>query len=59
MELNPAKTKSMLIATRQKLQLNVPPLDIVLNDIPIKQVNEHGLLGVKTDSQLQWHPQVK
>ena len=48
----------MLIATRQKLQLEVPPLNIVLNGTPIKQVEVHELLGVTIDNQLQWQPHV-
>ena len=59
MVLNPAKTETMLIATRQKLQLNVPSLDISLNGTPIKQVDEHELLGVTIDSQLQWQPHIE
>ena len=59
MKLHPSKTESMLIATRQKLQLHPPPLRLFLNSEPINQVTEHRLLGVTVDSQLSWHEHVE
>ena len=44
MVINPIKTKSMTIATRQKQQLSPLPLDLVLNGANIDQVSEHRLL---------------
>ena len=41
MVINPIKTKSMTIATRQKHQLSPLPLDLVLNGAKIDQVSEH------------------
>ena len=38
MVINPIKTKSVTIATRQKHQLSLLPLDLVLNGAEIDQV---------------------
>ena len=54
MVLNPSKTECMLITTRQKLQLNPPPLSLSINSEAIKQVKEHKLLGIIVDNQLTW-----
>ena len=50
MVINPIKTKSMTIATRQKYQLSPLPLDLVLNGAKIDQVSEHCLLGITIDN---------
>ena len=52
--VNPIKTKSMTIATRQKHQLSPLPLDLVLNGSKIYQVSEQRLLGITTDNKLRW-----
>ena len=54
MVLNPSKSKSMLIATRQKHQRNLPALDLTIDSKSVKQVSEHRLLGVTVDDQLKW-----
>ena len=54
MVINPIKTKSMTIATRQKQQLSSLPLDLVLNGVKIDQVSEHRLLGITIDNKLHW-----
>ena len=54
MVINPIKTKSMKIATRQKHQLLPLPLDLVLNGAKIDQVSEHRLLGITIDNKLLW-----
>jgi hypothetical protein len=54
MGINPIKTKSMTIATRQKHQLSPLPLDLILHGITIDQVTEHRLLGVTIDNKLRW-----
>ena len=46
MILHPAKTKSLLLATRQKHQLCPLHLNLSLNDTHIEQVNEHGILAL-------------
>ena len=53
MVINPIKTKSMTIATRQKHQLSPLPLDFVLNGAKIDQVSEHCLLGITIDNKLR------
>ena len=54
MVINPIKTKSMIIATRQKHQLSPLPLDLVLDWAKIDQVSEHRLLGITIDNKLRW-----
>ena len=41
--INPIKTKSMTITTRQKHQVSPLPLDLVLNRAKTDQVSEHRL----------------
>ena len=53
MLLNPEKTKSMVVATRQKHQRSIPPLRLMLNSQVIEQVSEHRHLGVILDDQLK------
>ena len=54
MIINPTKTKSMTIATRQKHQLSPLLLDLVLNRARIDQVSAHHLLGITIDHKLCW-----
>ena len=54
MVINPIKTKSMTIATRQKHQLSPLHLDLVLNGAKIEQVSEHRLLGITIENKLRW-----
>ena len=54
MSLHPAKTKSMLLATRQKYQLHPLHLNLSLNDTHIEQVHEHRHLGVIIDDEFSW-----
>ena len=54
MVINPIKTKSMTIATRQKHQLSSLPLDLVLNGVKTNQVSEHRLLDITIDNKLRW-----
>jgi len=54
MVINPIKTKSMTIPTRQKYQLSPLPLDLVLNGAKIYQVSEHRLLGLTIDNKHRW-----
>jgi hypothetical protein len=58
MVLNPLKTKSMLISTRQKHQLSTNTLTLKLSDSNIEQVNEHKLLGVVIDNSLRWNAHI-
>ena len=56
MSINPIKTKSMSIATRQKHQLSPLPLDLVLNGAKRKQkknrsVSERSRLGITIDNE--------
>ena len=56
--LNPEKTKSMVVATRQKHQRGIPPLCLMLNSQVIEQVSEHSHLGVILDDQLKWQAHI-
>ena len=58
MLLNPEKTKSMVVATRQKHQRSIPPLRLMLNSQVIEQVSEHRHLGVILDDQLKWQAHI-
>lgn len=59
MRINPSKTKSMIITTRQKHQLTHEKLNLVLDDKVIEQVSEHRLLGVVVDEKLRWDAQIE
>jgi len=56
MILNPNKTETMVVATRQKHQLGIPILKLSCNQDEIKQCTKHKLLGVIIDNELQWQP---
>ena len=58
MALHPQKTKSMLITTRQKHQIQPLNLKLTLNSISIEQVREHKVLGVIIDEKLSWSSHV-
>ena len=58
MVLNLEKTKSAVIATRQKHQKKPLILDLKLNKISIQQVNKHRLLGVTISNQLSWQAHI-
>ena len=55
---NPEKTKSMVVATRQKHQRGIPPPRLMLNSQVIEQVSEHRHLGVILDDQLKWQAHI-
>ena len=58
MVINPIKTKSLTVATRQKHQLSPLPLDLVLNGAKIYQVSEHRVLGITIDNKLRWNSHI-
>ena len=58
MILHPAKTKSMLLTTRQKHQLRPLLLNLSLKDSHIEQVHEHRHLGVIIDDEFSWRPHI-
>ena len=58
MILHPAKTKSMLLTTRQKRQLRLLHLNLSLKDSHIEQVDEHRHLGVIIDDEFSWRPHI-
>ena len=55
---HPAKTKSMLLATRQKHQLRPLILNLNLKDNHIEQVHEHRYLGSIIDDEFSWRPHI-
>ena len=55
---HPAKTKGMLLATRQKYQLRPLHLNLSFKDNHIKQVHEHRHLGVIIDDEFTWQPHI-
>ena len=54
MTINPKKTHSMTIATRQKHQQLPLSLDPLLHGLKFEQVTEHRLLGIIIDNKLRW-----
>ena len=58
MILHPAKTKSMLLTTRQKHQRRPLHLNLSLKDSHTEQVHEHRHLGVITDDEFSWRPHI-
>ena len=54
MMLNPTKTKSMVITTRQKHQIKPLILNLSLNNQLIEQVDSHRVLGVIIDNKFTW-----
>ena len=54
MLLNPEKTKSMVVATRQKHQRGIPPLRLMFSSQVIEQISEHRNFGVILDDQFKW-----
>lgn len=58
MLLNPEKTKSMIVATRQKHQRGLNPLTLSIDGQAIEQVTEHRHLGVVIDNQLKWEAHI-
>ena len=57
MLINPVKTKSTIITTRQK-QLSNVLLRLPLDGQTIENVNEHRLLGLTADDKHPWHAKV-
>ena len=58
MVLHPAKTKTMLLATRQKHQLRPLNLNLSLKADHTEQVHEHRHLGVIIDDEFSWQSHV-
>ena len=52
--LNTKKTKSMLIASKRKLNLIPEGLQILINDTLIEQVKQKEVLGIIIDKELKW-----
>ena len=59
MVVHPGKTKSIVLASRQKLQLKPLMLNLNLGTYfnTIEQGREHSVLGVTTDEELKWQQQ--
>ena len=54
MVFNPGKTKSMVVAARQRHQLKPLMLKLTLGTDTVEQVREHRVLGVTVDEELKW-----
>ena len=54
MVINPNKTHSVRIATRQKHQVLPLSLDLLLHGVKVEQVAEHRPLGIIIDNKLRW-----
>ena len=51
---HPGKTKSMVLASRQKHQLKPLILNLTLGTNITEQVREHRVLGITIDEELKW-----
>ena len=58
MAINPVKTNSMLIGSKQKLK-SAPVLDINIENKKIQRVKSQKLLGIYIDENLKWNIQVQ
>ena len=59
MFIDPVKTKSMVITTRQKHQLKDLSLRLSLHGQNIENVTEHHLLGLIVDNKFRWQAQIE
>ena len=59
MSINPVKTKSVVITTRQKHQLSDSSLRPSLDGQNIENVTEHRLLGLIVDNKFRWQAQIE
>ena len=59
MLINPLKTKSMIITTRQTHQLSDLSLRLSSDGQNIENVTEHRLLGLIVDSKFKWQAQME
>ena len=58
MVIHPGKTKSMVLASRQKHQCKPLMLKLTLGANLIDQVCEHGVLGVTLNEELKWQSHI-
>ena len=56
--LNTAKTKFMFIGSRQKLNTLSNPLELLIDNVPIKHVSSVKSLGVFIDENLRWQTHI-
>ena len=56
--LNTAKTEFMLTGSRQKLSILSNPLELSIDNVPIKQVSSVKSLGIFVDGNLQWQTHI-
>ena len=58
MIIHPQKTKSMVVTTRQKQQINPLILNLRYGSTEIEQTSSHTVLGVQIDSNMSWNTHV-
>ena len=58
MVVHPGKTKSMVLASRQKHQLQPLMLNLTLCTHINEQVREHSVLGITIDEEIKWQPYI-
>ena len=59
MLINPVKTKSVVITTRQKYQLSDLSMRLSLGGQNIENVTEHRLIGLIVDNKFRWQAQIE
>ena len=58
MVIHPGKTKSMVVAARQKHQLKPLILKLILGTDSVEQVCEHRVLGVTLGEEIKWQSHI-
>ena len=56
--INPDKTKSMVVTTRQKHQRQKLKLNLTIQSKLIEQVREHKVLGIILDEEMKWQSHI-
>jgi hypothetical protein len=56
--INPEKTKSMVVTTRQKHQRQKLKLNLTIQSTVIEQVREHKVLGIILDEEMKWQSHI-
>ena len=56
--LNTTKNEFMLIGSRQKLSTLSEPLELSVDNVPIKQVSTTKSLGILIDDNMAWHSHI-
>ena len=56
--LTSTKTEFMLICSRQKLSTLSEPLELSIDNVPMRQVSTSKSLGIPIDDNMAWHSHI-